>query len=85
MKTNAKNIELLKDIIRHPYAWPGGYERAAIMSDGGRVCWRCLREEYYNVLHSTKYQYADDWDVVGEIVIYEPESYCAHCGRELNM
>ena len=85
MKTNAKNTQRLKDIIRYPYNWPSGYERAAIMDDDSLVCWRCLIEEYRNVLRSTKHQYADGWEVVGETAIHKPGSHCDHCGRELNV
>lgn len=84
METRDK-INLIKSIIRQPYAWPGGYERLAITDDGGILCHKCLKDEYHNVLHSTKFDYRDGWHVVGQATTAEldrPE-YCDHCGRNI--
>lgn len=82
---NKKNIETLKDIIRRPYTWPGGYERAAVTTDGGLLCHRCLKEEYHNVLHSTMHQYNDGWEVAGQVIVEEFDApiYCDHCSSQL--
>jgi len=77
-----KRINILKDIIRQPYAWPGGYEKIAIMDDGGLICHKCCKEEYYNILHSTKFDYIDGWNMQGvclDIDIEDP--VCDHCNH----
>ena len=85
MKKNANNVELLKSIIRQPFAWPGGYERAALMNDGGIVCWKCCQDEYRNILDSTRNECRDGWQVIGQVVIGmdydETGEYCAHCNK----
>ncbi len=82
---NKQNTELLKDIIRNPFVWPGGYARFAITTDGGVLCYECLRDEYQNILHSTKYRYNDGWEVSGQITQEEMiyNFYCDHCNRRV--
>ncbi len=85
---NKANTILLKSLVREPYAWPGGYERLAITTDGGLLCSKCLKSNFRTILHSTKYQYRDGWQVGGSC--YEavsadccPDDYqnnCDHCG-----
>ena len=81
-------INMLKDIIRQPYAFPGGYEKVLVMNDGGVICHKCAREEYYNILHSTRGQYNDGWQVAGvflmEEVAEETEVVCDNCGTQLS-
>ena len=83
---NRDKVNALKDVIRHPYAFPGGYERVLVTTDGGVVCHRCAKEEYYTMLHSTRAGYRDGWDVEGDTVVYTNEDkfyVCDHCGREI--
>ena len=83
MKTR-QQLDQIKDMIRHPYAWPGGYHRLAVMLDGGVLCPDCLRTEYANVLHSTKYGYRDGWAWGGEFINWEDtDCYCDHCGNRI--
>lgn len=81
-----KATEILKDIVRHPFAFPGGYEKAAVTSDGGVLCHKCLRSEFRTILHSTKYQYNDGWEVTGVLLVDEMDTSltCDHCARYLN-
>lgn len=81
-----KPTEILKDVIRHPFAWPGGYEKVLVMDDGGIVCWKCAAREYHNILHSTRGNYKDGWQVIGVDLLEhcEGEVYCEHCGDLLN-
>jgi len=80
-----KPTELLKSIIREPYCWPGGYERAAVTTDGGVLCHKCCKEEYRNILHSTRGEYNDGWQVAGQLIIDECDGdvYCDHCNKNL--
>lgn len=89
-----KNMQELKNYVRHPYAWPGGYEIAFITDDGGILCHDCVRKNFKEVLWSTKHAQNDGWRIVGYAMeAVDPEttremagedyiSYCAHCGKE---
>ena len=85
---NRNEVNILKDIIRRPYAFPGGYEKALITTDGGVLCHKCAKEEYSNILHSTRGDYHDGWQVDGAIVIdytsEDGELVCDHCSSVLN-
>ena len=88
------NIKELKENVRHPYAWPGGYEIVFITSDGCILCHNCIRSNWREILWSTKNHVADGWEIVGfaiEAVDYESTlelagddytSNCAHCDKE---
>ena len=79
-----KAITISLDIIREPYAWPGGYERIAITDDGGVLCHKCVKSELYQIAWSYK---GDGWHVVetGITEYYDEELlYCDHCGKLLN-
>ena len=79
-----KAIMIALDIIREPYAWPGGYERIAITDDGGVLCHKCVKSELRQIARSYK---GDGWHVVEtDITEYYDEEplYCDHCGTLLN-
>ena len=81
-----KEINILKDVIRAPYAWPGGYEKVLVTTDGGAICHKCAKSEYYNILHSTRGEYNDGWQVAGVFLAEECEDtlFCDHCGQVIN-
>ena len=79
-----KAIMISLDIIREPYAWPGGYERIAITDDGGVLCHACVKENLGEIARSYK---DNGWHVVAVDIAenYDEEPlYCDHCGRLLN-
>lgn len=78
-------VNILKDIVRNPFAWPGGYEKALLMDDGGVVCRVCAKSEYGNILHSTRGEYNDGWDVRGSFLVehVDNETQCDHCNKEI--
>ena len=82
--SNDRAIMISLDIIREPYAWPGGYEKTAITDDGGVLCHTCVKSELRRIAISYK---GDGWHVVAcdlaEFYDEEP-LYCDHCGRLLN-
>ena len=84
---NRDAVNILKDVIRQPYAFPGGYEKVIVTTDGGIICHKCAKEEYYNMLHSTRGGYCDGWAVDSVSVVDSDEvdsEYCCHCGREIS-
>ena len=74
----------VKDAIRNPYAWPGGYPKTAICDDGGLLCSDCLKKEYRNVCHSTLNQWRDGWQVTAVDVMWEGDNHCDHCNACVN-
>lgn len=93
-----KGKDIARFIARHRYSWPGGYEMAAMCSDGELLCFDCCRNEYKLIA-----TYGGDrnsgWCVVGMVNASEynpvpedgednPEGLspatCAHCNRELS-
>ena len=79
-----KAITISLDIIREPYAWPGGYERIAITDDGAIICHACVKSELRQIATSYK---GDGWHVVAADIVEncdENPLYCDHCGTLLN-
>ena len=79
-----KAIMISLDIIREPYAWPGGYEKIAITDDGGVLCHKCVKSELRQIATSYK---GDGWHVVACDIVEnydEGTLYCNHCERLLN-
>lgn len=78
--------ELAATLRAGEYAWPGGYQMAFITSDGGLLCFECVRAEYSNVIWSIKNKVGDGWRVIACDILYEapdgPE-YCSHCNKIL--
>lgn len=86
VKTKSFNFQagkLVKEIIRNPYAWPGGYAKAAITTDGAMLCHSCVKDNYREIIHSTTiWQINDGWQVSGIMLAMEADSVpCDHCGH----
>ena len=76
----------LKNHVRNPYAWPGGYEKIFVCSDGGTLCAQCVRENFREVLEEVKDtdpHAATGWRVDGVFLDCDTDSEvtCDHCGR----
>ena len=67
------------------YAFPGGYQLGFITSDGALICFDCVREELYNVIHSIRNEIDDGWRVIACDIVqdYESDEYCSHCNKQL--
>lgn len=79
-------VTALKSVIREPYAWPGGYERAVFTTDGGVICHTCCKENYRLMLHSTRGDYRDGWQVAGTFAsgvdCDAGDNHCDHCNKD---
>ena len=80
---NRQAINQLKDAIRHPYAWPGGYPIYPVIDDGELLCCDCAKKEFRQIVHSTKHQLKDGWQAAGATILWEGTEYCAHCSTQL--
>ena len=46
-------LHALKEAIRRPYCWPGGYTIALYLRDNERICNRCAREEWREIVYDS--------------------------------
>ncbi len=77
-------IQCIKEYIRDPYAWPGGYPKILVMSDSEVLCADCAKENFRLIVQATKDQLGDGWQAEGVGIHWEGESHaCAHCGFEI--
>ena len=81
MTTASKSLRLADTLAREPFAWPGGYPRYAVTSDGGCLCHRCCKTERDQIGTTTG---SDGWNVVWLAINYEDgDLACDHCGEEI--
>ena len=85
MKTQPDStIEKVKNFIRQPYAWPGGYPLFAVCSDGGCLCKTCATDNFELIAQSTIHLDRDGWQVAGIDVNWEDgELTCDNCGNRI--
>ena len=74
----------VKQFIRQPYAWPGGYPLFAICNDGGCLCKTCAKENAKQIIESTRREYRDGWQVEAIDVNWEDTGlYCDNCSQPI--
>jgi hypothetical protein len=74
----------LFQLIREPYAWPGGYPKVLIMADGECLCTQCADAEKASILRAMAYNTNDGWLPAGVDINWEDqEMYCAHCNEPI--
>jgi len=90
---NAQARNLLVSIVKHPYAWPGGYERLLVTQDGALLCSKCCRKEASQIMWDVRNNHNTGWLPVASTyeavsadcareVSEDLVSYCDHCSRE---
>lgn len=90
---NIKAREMLVSVLKHPYAWPGGYERLIVTADGGLLCCKCVKKEASRIMSAIRDGYPDDKQWLPAGTTYEAISpdccdeehklNCDHCGKEI--
>lgn len=74
----------VREAVRHPYAWPGGYPIYVYMTDGEMLCRDCVRSNYREISHATRHKERSGWAAAGVDVYWEgPNMFCAQCNKEL--
>jgi len=74
----------IKDLVRNPYAWPGGYPRFAVLSDGESLCPACCKNEWPVIARATVDRDSDGWQAIGSAINWEdPDLLCAHCADRI--
>ena len=97
--TVRERVNALKNMIREPFAWPGGYEKISIMSDGCFLCKHCVKDNFSLILSATKEEDRfGGWNLDSILLDCELEprewieenleeyslDQCAHCNKVLN-
>lgn len=78
MTTQSSSLRIANDVARTPFAFPGGYRRHALTSDGGTLCASCCYTEREAI--ATTFL-GDGWTVVAPFVHWEGAPItCDHCG-----
>lgn len=77
MTTQSTSLRLATEPAAHPYAWPGGYPRFAITTDGAALCPSCCQSERISIGTTSG---NDGWCVTALGVNWEdPDLLCDHC------
>jgi hypothetical protein len=78
------SINSVKNIIREPYAWPGGYAKQMVMTDGECLCAECVKDNYRLILQATRDKDRSGWQAYAAEIHWEgPSMQCANCNKEL--
>lgn len=83
MTINATASEI-KNFLRQPYAWPGGYTLTAYCVDGEPLCPACVKANLRAIMEETVKPCDPSWRIMMIDVHWEgPDEYCAHCNAVL--
>lgn len=84
MTERGNHILALKEFVKSPYAWPGGYPLYAVTEDGAALCAVCCKKELGLIVTSISQNLRDGWQVEDIGINYEdPDLYCAHCNNRI--
>lgn len=77
-------LRAVKQAIREPYAWPGGYPKYIVMSDGEALSVAAAKAEWCSIVRSTLQHARDGWAAAGAAINWEDgELRCAHTGERI--
>lgn len=84
MTAQGTMILRVKDFVKHPCAWPGGYPCFAVTSDGAALCHACVKKEIGNIVTAIAQNLRDGWKVEAIDINWEDSSlYCDHCSKRI--
>jgi hypothetical protein len=80
----SETLRQVKNAIRQPYAWPGGYPLYIVMSDGEALSCDAARDNWRSIVASTLGRWRDGWQAYGVDINYEDTSlFCAHTNARI--
>jgi len=85
LKARMAIMKQVRDAIRNPYAWPGGYQKSVVCNDGGCLCPYCAKKNHRGIAHDTLKGWRTGWDAAGVECIWEGPASCDHCGRDVSV
>ena len=81
MTTQSTSLRLADQLSSAPYAWPGGYPRFALTSDGATLCHTCCTKERLSIATTTG---TDGWCITALDINWEDQHlYCDHCSKQI--
>jgi hypothetical protein len=84
-----ESVADLKATLRNgPYAWPGGYPMALILSDGGCISFKTALAELRYLVdalrdYKTNQHERSGWRPIGCDILWEGTEYDSHTGEQL--
>ncbi len=83
-RTPAEILRDVKNAIRSPYAWPGGYPLYIVMDDGEALSIDSAKENFREIVHATLRSYRDGWKASTVDINWEDTTLvCAHSGKPI--
>ncbi len=85
----ADTVSILRDVkqaIRQPYAWPGGYPKYILMADGEALSVEGAREEWRQICEAMirRQGLRDCWEVAGVDINWEDTTLrCVHTNKPI--
>lgn len=74
----------VKQAIRQPYAWPGGYPLFVLMADGEALSIDAAKTKWPQIVRSTLAGSRDGWAAAAVDINWEDgELFCAHTGKRI--
>ncbi len=81
MTTQSKSLRFADQAAESPHAFPGGYPRFAVTSDGAVLCPSCCKTERESIGTTTG---SDGWNVIGIDLNFEDDHlFCSHCSSKI--
>lgn len=79
-------VQELKELLRNPFVWPGGYEIIFIANDCEFLCHKCVKDNFKIILDSMMHNINDGWNLIGfEVscnVDITEETQCSNCYKQ---
>lgn len=70
--------------LAEPYAWPGGYPRFFVCSDGAALSYKAAQQHRQTIRRSIRTNSEDGWRVVACAINWEePDLICDHTGEPI--
>jgi hypothetical protein len=77
-------VQQVKQFIRSPYAWPGGYPLMLIMEDSEVLCYQCTKNNFKVIALATQQNLRDGWQAAAIDVNWEDENLqCGECNSQI--
>jgi hypothetical protein len=84
MTSEMTTNDIKRELRDGKYAWPGGYPKYFITSDGAALSFEAVRSEWSNVCSAVRNNRNDGWRVVAVTINWEDgDLICEHTGERI--
>jgi hypothetical protein len=78
------SVDQFKADLQHPYAWPGGYPRFFITSDGAALSFKAAEDNQRQIMDAIVDNDNSGWRVIGCAINWEDvDLYCDHTSSRI--